>query len=78
MMSTNWTADHYRGYGMVVGRHLQNSAAHFGITKPCADGQPETIHQGFCQGVYSNDDDAWDAAYAAARAYIDGSLPALA
>ena len=58
-------------------RHLHDNSAHYGITKSGADGQPEVVHQGLCEGAYSNDDDAWGAADAAARAYVNASLPAL-
>jgi hypothetical protein len=36
------------------------------------------VYESGCEVGYSDDDDAWDAAYAAARAYIDAELPALA
>jgi len=68
----------YKGYGIVTGTDLHDGIANFTITQPGADGQPEMVYEGGCEVGYSDDDDACAAAYAAARAYIDAELPALA
>jgi hypothetical protein len=76
-MNDNWKPT-YKGYGIVAGTDLHNGTANFTITQPGAQGQPEMVYEGRCEVGYSDDDDVWDAAHAAARAYIDAELPALA
>ena len=69
--------EEYKGYGIAVGRHFHGwGPAHFEVTKPSPSG-PVKMHLGYCNWTFGTDEEAWPAAYAAARAYIDANLPPL-
>lgn len=63
----------YKGYGIVPSASWATAkafTANYSITKPIPTGE-DIVHQGCCPGTFASEDDAWEAATRAAKAYID-------
>ena len=62
----------YRGYLVVPGRHADTGVGHFSVRRADAgDGDSGLVHSDVLDGHFATDDAATEAAYEAAKKYID-------
>lgn len=77
-MSEPWSGD-YRTLSIVpitAGSAAAGYTASYTVNRTAADGAPTRVHHEQCEGVFSTEADAREAAEEAARTFVDGLLGA--